>query len=195
MAILTAVVLAGPIAGQQPPAAGRGTATAPPPINWPSPPIPDGPLQFETGLVRPITITALKGLNQPWSMAFLPDGAILIAERPGRLRLVRAGVLDPTPVAGLPPVQAQGLAGLMDLALHPRFADNRLVYLHVPQAADAGPRRRGPGAAGRGRPRACASARHDHPRARTMGRRQAGRRQGHLQRGPGRQRLAHRLRT
>ena len=141
IAILTAVALAGPIAGQQPPAAGRGAATAPPPINWPSPPIPDGPLQFETGLVRPITITAVKGLNQPWSMAFLPDGAILIAERPGRLRLVRDGVLDPTPVAGLPQVQAQGLAGLMDLALHPRFADNRLVYFtyHKPQTPAPGP--------------------------------------------------------
>ena len=150
MAILTAVVLAGPIAGQQPPPAGRGTATAPPPVNWPSPPIPDGPLQFETGLVRPITITALKGLNQPWSMAFLPDGAILIAERPGRLRLVRAGVLDPTPVAGLPPVQAQGLAGLMDLALHPRFADNRLVYFtyHKPQTPVSGGAAPPPPAAG-----------------------------------------------
>ena len=153
IAILTAVALAGPIAGQQPPAAGRGAATAPPPINWPSPPIPDGPLQFETGLVRPITITAVKGLNQPWSMAFLPDGAILIAERPGRLRLVRDGVLDPTPVAGLPQVQAQGLAGLMDLALHPRFADNRLVYFtyHKPQMpAPVGAAPTPPAAGGRG---------------------------------------------
>jgi glucose/arabinose dehydrogenase len=69
-----------------------------------------------------------KGLNQPWSMAFLPDGGILITERPGRLRIVRNGVLDPKPVAGLPQIQAQGLAGLMDLALHPRFSDNNLIY-------------------------------------------------------------------
>src|SRR5688572_3926897 len=103
-----AVVIA-PLVAQQPPPAGRGLATAPPAINWPSPPIPDGPLQHETGLVRPVKITVVKGLNQPWAMAFLPDGAILITERSGRLRIVRNGVLDPTPVAGLPQIQAQGL--------------------------------------------------------------------------------------
>src|SRR5205085_2462353 len=73
--------------------------------------------------------TVTKGLNQPWSMAFLPDGNILVTERPGRLRIVRNGVLDPKPVDGVPRVQAQGLAGLMDLALHPRFSENKLVYL------------------------------------------------------------------
>src|SRR5215510_6825833 len=64
------------ISAQQatPPApGGRGQATAPPPINWPSPPLPDGPLSIDTGLVRPIKITVLKGLTQPWSMAFVPD--------------------------------------------------------------------------------------------------------------------------
>ena len=137
--------------GQQPPApTGRGNATAPPPINWPSPPLPDGPLQFETGLVRPLKITAIKGLNQPWSMAFLPDGAILISERPGRLRIVRNGALDPTPVAGTPQVHAAGLAGFLDVLLHPKFSDNKLVYLsyHKPQAGAApvapGPGGRGP---------------------------------------------------
>jgi glucose/arabinose dehydrogenase len=79
-------------------------------------------------------------------MAFLPDGAILITERPGRLRIVRNGVLDPAPVAGTPAVQAQGLAGLMDVALHPRFQENKFVYLtyHKPNAAAA------PAPAGRG---------------------------------------------
>lgn len=103
---------------------------------------------YETGLVRPIRISATTGLNQPWSMAFLPDGRILVTERPGRLRVVRNGVLDPTPVAGVPAVAAQGLAGLMDVALHPRFTENAFVYLtyHKPVApADAG---RGGGAAG-----------------------------------------------
>ncbi len=119
---------------------GRGAATAPPPITWNSPPLPDGPMVYETGLVRPIRITATKGLNQPWSMAFLPDGRILVTERGGRLRIVRNGVLEATPVEGLPAVAAQGLAGLMDLALHPRFAENSLVYFtyHKPAAPAAG---------------------------------------------------------
>ena len=102
--------------------------TAPPPINWPSPPLPDGPIVLDTGIQHQIRLTVTKGLNQPWSMAFLPDGGILVTERPGRLRIVRKGVLDPKPVAGVPKVQAQGLAGLMDLALHPRFAENKLIY-------------------------------------------------------------------
>jgi glucose/arabinose dehydrogenase len=107
---------------------------------------------YETALVRPIRIVATKGLNQPWSMAFLPDGGILVTERPGRLRMVRNGVLDPTPVAGLPPVQAAGLAGLMDVQLHPKFADNKLVYLTYHRAnPDAPPvpaGGRGPGGPG-----------------------------------------------
>ena len=109
-------------------AAGRG-ATAPPPIVWPSPPLPDGPIVLDTGIQRQIRLIVTKGLNQPWSMAFLPDGGILVTERPGRLRIVRNGVLDPKPVEGVPRVQAQGLAGLMDLALHPRFSENKLIYL------------------------------------------------------------------
>ncbi|HTM04978.1 MAG TPA: PQQ-dependent sugar dehydrogenase [Vicinamibacterales bacterium] len=140
--------------GQQPPAAtggagrGRGPATAPPPINWPSPALPDGPLVYDTALVRPIRISVTKGLNQPWSMAFLPDGRVLVTERPGRLRIVRNGALDPAPVAGVPAVAATGLGGLMDIALHPQFAQNNLVYLtyHKPAAADStAPRPAGPG--------------------------------------------------
>jgi glucose/arabinose dehydrogenase len=94
---------------------------------------------LDTGVQHQICLLVTKGLNQPWSMAFLPDGAILITERPGRLRIVRNGVLDPAPVAGVPEVHAQGLAGLMDLALHPRFSENHLIYFTyskaVPNAA------------------------------------------------------------
>src|SRR5215510_9122588 len=109
--------------------AGGGRGGTPPGITWPSPPLPAGPIVLETGIQRNVKLFITKGLNQPFSMAFLPDGAILITERPGRLRIFRNGVLEPTPVAGVPEVRAQQLAGLMDLALHPRFADNKFVYL------------------------------------------------------------------
>ena len=91
----------------------RGQPTAPPPITWPSPVRPDGPIILDTGIQHQIAIFVTKGLNQPWSMAFLPDGGILITERPGRLRIFRNGRLDPNPIAGLPQVQANGLAGLL----------------------------------------------------------------------------------
>ena len=130
---------------------GRGAPTAPPPINWPSPPLADGPIVVDTALVRPIKITVTKGLVQPWSMAFLPDGRILVTERGGKLRIVKDGVLDPNPVEGLPSdIQAQGLAGLMDVQLHPKFAENKLVYItyHKKPAASLGST--APPAGGRG---------------------------------------------
>jgi aldose sugar dehydrogenase len=149
------VAPAGQGAGQgQPPAnqaAGRGRpTTAPPPIVWPSPPLPDGPMVFDTGIQHQIRVVPTKGLIQPWSMAFLPDGAILVTERPGRLRIIRNGVLDPTPVAGVPQVQATGLAGLIDLALHPRFVENNLIYFtyHKPSGAPPTAATGGPTAAG-----------------------------------------------
>jgi aldose sugar dehydrogenase len=126
--------------GQAPAGQVRRAPTAPPPIIWPSPPLPDGPIVLDTGIQHQIRLTVTKGLIQPWSMAFLPDGSILVTERPGRLRIVRSGVLDPTPVAGVPQVQAQGLAGLMDLALHPHFSENKLIYFtyHKPVVNSTG---------------------------------------------------------
>jgi aldose sugar dehydrogenase len=73
--------------------------------------------------------TLAEGLVHPWCIAFLPDGDMLVTEREGRLRVLREGGLDPTPVAGVPPVLAQGQGGLFDVLLHPGFADNRLLYL------------------------------------------------------------------
>jgi glucose/arabinose dehydrogenase len=145
LAVGVITVLAAVAGRAQQPAAAKGKAgkapTAPPGINWPSPPLPDGPIILDTGIQHQIRLIVTKGLNQPWSMAFLPDGGILITERPGRLRIVRNGVLDPNPVAGLPQIQAQGLAGLMDLALHPRFSENQWIYFtyHKPAGAAAVP--------------------------------------------------------
>jgi glucose/arabinose dehydrogenase len=74
-------------------------------------------------------VTVAEGLAHPWGMAFLPGGDVLVTEKPGRLRVIRGGKLDPQPVAGVPEVRAQGQGGLLDVALHPDFARNRLVYL------------------------------------------------------------------
>ncbi len=74
-------------------------------------------------------VTVVEGLEVPWAIAFLPNGDMLVTERPGRLRIVRDGHLLPTPVAGVPEVFAQGQGGLLDVVLHPEFASNRLVYL------------------------------------------------------------------
>jgi glucose/arabinose dehydrogenase len=80
----------------------------------------DAPIRVET---------VASGLQHPWALAFLPDGRIVVTERPGRLRIVdRSGHLS-EPLAGVPPVFAQGQGGLLDVALDPHFAENRTLYL------------------------------------------------------------------
>ena len=73
--------------------------------------------------------TVARGLEFPWGATFLPNGDLLVTERPGRVRVIRAGVLHPEPIAGAPEVRARGQGGLLDIAAHPHFAQNRLVYL------------------------------------------------------------------
>lgn len=87
-----------------------------------------GPWTFETAQHR-ITVSRIATLDRPWSLAFLPDGSMLVTERPGRLRILRNGVLDPQAIPGVPAVLTTGFDGLLDVALHPRFAENRFVYL------------------------------------------------------------------
>lgn len=74
-------------------------------------------------------VTLSRDLEQPWGMAFLPDGRLLITERPGRLRIFANGRLERAPVGGLPKVYARVQGGLLDVCLHPRFAENRVLYL------------------------------------------------------------------
>jgi glucose/arabinose dehydrogenase len=95
----------------------------------PSLPLPASPQTYETlaGSIR--VVPAVTGLENPWSLAFLPNGDMLVTEKVGRLRIVRAGQLDPTPIAGVPAVRANGQGGLLEVALHPRFAENKLLYL------------------------------------------------------------------
>jgi glucose/arabinose dehydrogenase len=82
--------------------------------------------------------TVARGLEHPWGLAFLPDGRMLVTERPGRLRLVdRQGRLS-EPLAGVPEVVAQGQGGLLDVAIAPRFPDNRLVYLSYAEPGEGG---------------------------------------------------------
>ena len=74
-------------------------------------------------------VTLVRGLQNPWSMAFLPDGRMLVTEREGRLRIVSKDFkLDPKPVEGLPEIVATGQGGLFDVAIHPQYAQNGWIY-------------------------------------------------------------------
>lgn len=97
---------------------GCGAQTGPAPISGDVP---------EAGGWR--TEVVVSGLRRPWSIAWLPDGSALVTERRGRLRLIRDGKLEPNSISGLPPVLSHGQGGLLDVSLHPDFADNRLIYM------------------------------------------------------------------
>ena len=101
-------------------------------------PAPEAAREFQT-IAQPIRVVPfVKGLAAPWSMAFLPNGDMLVTEKVGRLRIVRSGTLDPQPISGTPQVVAMQQGGLLEVALHPRFADNRFVYLTYSKAGDQG---------------------------------------------------------
>jgi aldose sugar dehydrogenase len=137
----TAPGAAQPAGGRGQAPAGRGQPTAPPAIQWSTPPAPTTTVAIDTAVQHMVWVVPTRGFIQPWSMAFLPDGGMLITERPGCLRLVRGGALQPAHIGGLPPIQAGGLRGLMDIALHPQFAQNQLVYFtyHKPAATTTVP--------------------------------------------------------
>ncbi|CUR45851.1 PQQ-dependent sugar dehydrogenase [Alloalcanivorax xenomutans] len=95
------------------------------------------PITPENG--PPLTVTVLaEGLEHPWSLAFLPGGEVLITERGGTLRRFHDGVLVEEPVPGVPAVVARGQGGLFDVLPHPRFEDNRRLYLSYAKACDGG---------------------------------------------------------
>lgn len=95
------------------------------------------PLKSAKASFRLVTLS--HGLEQPWSMAFLPDGRMLITERPGRLRVFANGKLERAPLSGVPEVHVAGQAGLLDVCLHPRFAQNRVLYLSYISPGAGGP--------------------------------------------------------
>jgi len=88
------------------------------------------------GAVRVETLA--RGLEHPWALAFLPDGRLLVTERPGQLRTVERGGRVSTPLAGVPAVQARGQGGLLDVALSPRFADDRVIYVSYAEPGERG---------------------------------------------------------
>lgn len=83
-------------------------------------------------------VTVAEGLVSPWSMAFLPGGDLLVTERGGTLRIIRGGRLLPTAVPGVPKVRVGGQGGLLDVIAHPRFAQNRFIYLSFSKPSEDG---------------------------------------------------------
>jgi len=111
-------------------------ALAQQPVEQGPPNLPDNRPAFEGQTRAPESVSGVSlaaetvagGLANPWGIAVLPDGAMLVTERPGRLRVVSADGSLSEPVAGVPEVVARGQGGLLDVALDPDFAANRLVY-------------------------------------------------------------------
>ncbi len=124
---IVSLLLAGAIAAQAVAQTGYGRGRS----GLPRVELPDEPWIMNTHLIPEVKVSVVaRGLNRPWSLAFLPKGDMLITERGGALRLVRDGVLVDEPIAGVPDdVLARSLAGMMEVAVHPHFADNGYVYL------------------------------------------------------------------
>lgn len=96
----------------------------------------DAPKVAPSGETRVRVTTVAKGLEHPWAIAFLPDGRMLVTERPGRLRVVGQDGAVSAPIAGVPDVAAEGQGGLLDVVLDPDFAENATIYLSY---AEPGP--------------------------------------------------------
>ena len=134
--MFVAVALAGSrLIGQQKVPFNNGIPVAP--TGLVKRPLPTKPVLYDTAEGQNIKVSVVTNkLEFPWSLAFLPDGTMLVTERASRLRVIRNGVLDPTPVSGTPMGYFAGVSGLpgavhgyMDVVLHPRFAENKFVYL------------------------------------------------------------------
>jgi aldose sugar dehydrogenase len=96
------------------------------------------PQVFESQLHRFRAVTLTDDLDHPWGLAFLPDGRMLVTERPGRLRIAGQDGTLSDPIAGVPEVDADGQGGLLDVALAPDFAQSRLVYLSFAEPGEGG---------------------------------------------------------
>jgi glucose/arabinose dehydrogenase len=137
-------VLAMPAGAQQKVAAmANGTPVAPTGLS--GQPLGVGPFLYRTAEQQDVKVTVVaRDLEYPYSIAFLPSGELLVTERPGRLRVIRNGVLDPKPIAASPAARFSGVSGslgavhgYMSLVVHPRFAENRLIYFAYNKPIDA----------------------------------------------------------
>lgn len=104
----------------------------------PARPFPDAPQEYELSGTNYRMVPVVNGLVNPWSLTFLPNGDMLVTEKPGRLRVVRKGTLEPQPVTGVPEVWATGQGGLLEVLPHPKFAENQFLYLTYSKACEKG---------------------------------------------------------
>ena len=108
-------------------------------LGIPVDPLGEGPWVFDTAEQHKIQVSVVaRGLTHPWAIAFLPDGSMLLTERDGRLRLVKNDKLVERPISGVPEVRTDGNGGLMDVAIHPNFSENGLVYLTYTKPVERG---------------------------------------------------------
>jgi len=134
VAVASIVCFASPAGAQQKVPFSLGIPVAP--TGLADQPLPDGPFVYKTAEQQGIKVTVFtRGLEYPYSLAFLPDGALLVTERAGRLRIIRNGVLDTHPISGGPASRFTGksgaigaIHGYMSLVLHPQFARNHWIY-------------------------------------------------------------------
>ena len=99
---------------------------------------PPGPLTLSPPADAPFTVDVIADFESPWAMTFLPDGRMLVTEKAGTMHLVSADGKQRKTVSGIPAVAAEGQGGLMDVVLHPKFAQNKWVYFSYSEAGEGG---------------------------------------------------------
>ena len=137
-AVFAATFLIASVSAQQTVPFANGIPVAP---ELPIPPMPAKPVEYATAEGMKIKVSVVtRGIEHPWSIAFVSNEVWLVTQTHGGLRVVRNGVLDPEPVKGVPEVKPARRSGLLEVTLHPKFADNKYVYLtyHKPLADDKG---------------------------------------------------------
>ena len=157
-AAFAATLLIASVSAQQTVPFANGIPVAP---EIPIPPMPAKPVEYATAEGMKIKVSVVtRGIEHPWSIAFVSNDVWLVTQTHGGLRVVRNGALDPEPVKGVPEVKPARRSGLLEVTLHPKFAENKYVYLtyHKPLPNDKGAL-----ALARGRRTGCPSARCRHP--------------------------------